>query len=154
VTSADAAVIDHVVQAFAAVNGRLHRTDQFARRILALHARHGLEESLGIFAWAVVIGVHAEPVHVAAFEGLLFADYGDVVFRLAGDDAVIASDTGIQVDRHAPGVSFLRIIEGLVERELSRRLAFFREVRLFLVLLEAALLHQRTLAAVRRFHRL
>ena len=42
VARAHAAVVDHVVQAFGAVHGGLHRADQFARRVLALHARHRL----------------------------------------------------------------------------------------------------------------
>ena len=42
----------------------------------------------------------------AAPNCLLFADHRDIVFRLAGDDAVVAADAGVQVDRHAPGVRF------------------------------------------------
>ena len=43
VPRADAAVVDHVVQALGAVDGRPDRADQFARRVLAVHARHRLE---------------------------------------------------------------------------------------------------------------
>jgi hypothetical protein len=53
VARSDAAVVDHVVQAFAAVDGRLHGTNQFAGSVLALHAGHRLEESFGIVAWAL-----------------------------------------------------------------------------------------------------
>src|SRR5439155_3900526 len=42
VARAYAAVVDHVVEAFARVTGRLHGTHQLAGRILAVHARHGL----------------------------------------------------------------------------------------------------------------
>ena len=36
---------------------------------------------------------------------LLLADHRDVVLGLAGDDAGVAADAGVQVDRHAPGVA-------------------------------------------------
>src|SRR5208282_4989078 len=155
VTCADAAVIDHGIQAFAAVQRGLHRTNQLAGRILALHAGDGLKEALGIFARAIVISVHAQPVHVAAAERLILANHGDVILRLAGDDAVIAPDAGVQVDCHTPGVSLLGIVDWrLVECKSLRRLAFFREAWLFLVLVQIAILHQRALAAIRSFHRL
>ncbi len=148
VARADAAVVDHVVQAFARVNGRLYRTNKLAGRVFALHARDRLEETLGIVTRPVVISVDAQPVHVAALERLLFADDRNIVFRLAGDDAVVASDAGIQVDRHAPRVRFLLVgkLLGLIEREIFRRLFFLREVRLFLVFLETALHHERAFA--------
>src|SRR6185369_1243919 len=44
----DAAVVDHVVQAFRAVHGRADRTDQLARRVLAVHARDRLEGVLRV----------------------------------------------------------------------------------------------------------
>ena len=43
VPRADTAVVDHVVQPFVAVHGGADRADDLARRVLALHARHGLE---------------------------------------------------------------------------------------------------------------
>src|SRR5258706_5933189 len=43
VAGADAAVVDLVVQALVAVHGGGHRADLLARRVLALHARQGLE---------------------------------------------------------------------------------------------------------------
>ena len=42
VTGADAAVVNHVIQAVAAVICGLHRADQFAGSVLALHAGHRL----------------------------------------------------------------------------------------------------------------
>ena len=84
--------------------GGAHRADDFAGSVLALHAGHGLEVCLGIVAVALIVGVDANPVHVAAEDGLLLADDGDVVLRLAGDHAVVAADARVQVDRHAPGV--------------------------------------------------
>ena len=120
------------------------------------HCMHGhrLEKCLGIVAVALVVGIDANPVHVAADDGLLFADDGDVVLRLAGQHAVVAAHAGVQVDRHAPGVVFFFIGIGLVEREPGRGLVFLREVGLFAVFLERGLAHQRTMAAVGRVHAL
>ncbi len=87
VARTDTAVVNHVVEAFAAVVGSLHGADQLARSILALHTRHRLAVDLGIFDVAVEIAVDAQPVHVAAVMYFLFADYRDVILRLAGDHA-------------------------------------------------------------------
>src|SRR5262249_52313333 len=87
-----AAVVDHVVQALGRVRGRADGADQFAGRVLALHARHRLEIRLGILAVALVVGVNAQPVHVTAPIDLLLAHDRYIVFRLAGDDAVVAAD--------------------------------------------------------------
>ena len=102
-----AAVVNHVIQAFGAVRGRAHRTNQFAGRVLALHARDRLEVRLGIIAIALIIGIHAQPVHVAAFVDLVLADDRNVVFRLAGNDAIVAADARVQINRHAPGIRLL-----------------------------------------------
>ena len=130
-----------------------HRANQFAGRVLTLHARHRLEKTLWIVPRTVVVGVDANPVHVAALERLLLPNHGNVVLRLAGNNAVVAAHAGVQVDRHAPGIGFLGVVHVRIEREFLRHLAFLGEVRFFLVLLEIALLHQRTLSD-RSFHRL
>src|SRR5205807_1120756 len=44
IARADAAVVDHVVQAVAAVDGGGDGTNQLTRRIFAVHARHRLKE--------------------------------------------------------------------------------------------------------------
>ena len=43
-----------------------HGTDVFARRVLALLARHGLADHVGIFLAALEVAVQADPVHLAA----------------------------------------------------------------------------------------
>ena len=106
IARAHAAVVDHVIQAFAAVNRRAHRADHFAGSVLALLARHRLEVSLGIVAVALEVGIDAKPVHVPSENRLLLAHDRNIVFRLAGDDAVIAAHAGIHIDRHAPRVRF------------------------------------------------
>src|SRR5581483_287182 len=137
---ADAAVIDHVVQAFRAVHSRMHWADRLARRVLAVHARHGLEERpFGFGLVALVVSVDANPVHLAAARDLFFADDGNVVFRLAGDHAAVTADATVQVDRHAPGVAvaLIFVIEILIQREFVKffllRLPFLRQL-IFLVL--------------------
>ncbi len=136
--------------------GRAHGADHFAGRVLALHAGHGLKVGFGIVAVALVVGVDANPVHVAANDALLLADDGDVVFRLAGDHAVVAAHAGVEIDRHAPGVSFFFIGIWLVKREAGRGFGFFGvcEVWVFTIVVERGFADQRTIAAIGRVHRL
>ncbi len=83
---ADAAVVDHQVEAVMVVHGGVHRADDLARRVLAMHARHRLERDVGRVRRPGVIAVDAQPVHDRGwFEHLFLADDRDVVFRLAGD---------------------------------------------------------------------
>ena len=107
VARADTAVVDHVVQPFVGVHRRADRTHHFARRVLALHAGNGLEVGLGVVDRAAVVGVDADPVHFTAGQHLLFADHGNVVLRLAADDARVAADARVHVDGHAPLVPFV-----------------------------------------------
>ncbi len=160
IARAHTAVIGHVVQAFAAVNGGADRAHHFAGRVLALLARHGLEIRLGIVAIAgrliriLVVGVDTDPMHVAADGALFFADHRNVVFRLAGEHAIVAPHTGVQVNRHAPRVIFLFIRIRLVERESGRGVfvLFLREVGIVAVFLERAFARQRAVVAVGRVH--
>src|SRR5205823_9765911 len=117
VARADAPVVDHVVQALGAVHRRAYGANLFARRIFALLARHGLEERLGIVERFIlsariadvgfdvpVVAVDANPVHLSSAHNLLFADHGDVVFRLASHDAGVASVAAVQVNGHRPAI--------------------------------------------------
>src|SRR5579871_235392 len=154
IARAHAPVVHHVVQAFGAVQGRAHRADQFAGRVLTLHAGHRLKVRPGMVAVALVVGVDTQPVHVPPAHNLLFPHDGDVVLRLAGHDAVVAAHAAIHVDRHAPGIVLLGIIVVRIQRQFARHLLFLRELRLFLVFLKAGFTHLRTAVAVRRVHRL
>src|SRR5262249_23485194 len=98
VPRADAAVVDHVVQTFVAVNGGAHGADDLARRVLALHARNGLEIGLRIRDRTTVIGVDPDPMHLTSAQHLVLADDRDVVLGLTADDAGVATDAGIDVD--------------------------------------------------------
>src|SRR5207248_10504252 len=73
VTPSHAAVVRHDVQAVLAVDGRIDRANRFARRVLAMLARHRPMRDFGIlgplstvlavrFA-AGIIAINPEPVH-------------------------------------------------------------------------------------------
>ena len=139
---ADAAVVDHVVEPLGAVHRRADGTDQFARSVLALHAGDGLEESAdcvrssrGLFVGdrLFVVAIDADPVHFAAAHHLLFADDRDVVLRLAGDDARVAADAGIEIDGHAQrsrAVGHVLVVRSSLGRQfvvlVGRNSGFFR----------------------------
>src|SRR5207302_9568708 len=92
IARADATVVNHVIQAYGAVRGRVHRTDRLARRVLAMHARHRLEEWPDwIYFVAFVISIDANPVHLAAARHLFFADDRNIVLSLTSHRASIAT---------------------------------------------------------------
>src|SRR5271163_1012715 len=101
---ADAAVVDHVVEAFGAVYGGTDGANLLAGRVFALLAGDGLEEGFGIrerivilaagiagFGLDFVVAVDANPVHFAPAHHLVLANDGNIVFRLAGDHARVAT---------------------------------------------------------------
>src|ERR1019366_9200207 len=118
---AHAAVVDHVVEAFGAVRGGLHGAYQLARRVLAMHAGDGLVVDGGVALIALIVGIHAYPVHGAAPSYLVLPHHGDIVFRLAGNHAGAASGAGVKVDGHAPRVAFILPL-GIKRKFLRRRL--------------------------------
>ena len=115
VAGADAAVVDHLVQALVAVDGGVDRADVFAGRRLAVHTRERLHDHLGILERSRVVAVDADPVHLAALVDVLLADGGDVVLRLAGDDAGAAAGALVEVDRHRPLVVLAAVVDRLVD---------------------------------------
>ena len=79
---------------------------------------------LGIVHIAAEVAIDAQPVHLAPRFDLFFADDRDVIFRLAGDDAGVTADTGVQVDAHAPGIipfGRIRIERGLFHLGITKR---------------------------------
>src|SRR6185369_7926012 len=153
IACAHAAVVHHVIQTFAAVHRRTNRADHFAGSVLALLAGHRLEVGLGIGAVTLEISIHAQPVHVPPEHSLLLADDGDIVLRLASDNAVVAAHAGIHVDGHAPGVRLGRVGIRLVQGQFLRRLFFACKLWLLAVLLDTRSTHQRA-GAGGRFHSL
>ncbi len=129
VPRADAAVVDHVVQAFRAVGRRGDRADDLARRVLALLTGHRLVDRLHRLRRVDVAGevvVDADPVHLAVLAHLLLADHRDVVFRHAGDDAGAAAGARRQVDGHAPLVALVLVVR--VQRQrLGERVRHVRD---------------------------
>ena len=83
---------------------------------------------------------------------MFLADDGDVVLRLAGDHAIVAAHTGVQIDGHAPGVFLLAIVNVGVKRQLAWGLLFLRELRVVAIFLEARFPNQRPMCAVGRVH--
>src|SRR5215831_12301030 len=110
ITSADAAVIDLLVDALGAGGGREHRAYRFARRVSTVLAHHRLVDYGRIVLGTVVVVINTNPVHDPSALDLILSDDGNVVFRLAGDHASRASDARVQVDHHAPGVFALRLL--------------------------------------------
>src|SRR5262249_49399281 len=78
-TRAHAPVVDLDVQAFAVVNRRADGTHGLARRVLAVHARHGLEEHARCLHRSLVVSIDANPVHLAPARDLFLADRRYVV---------------------------------------------------------------------------
>src|SRR6202162_4717122 len=105
ITSPDATVIGHLIQSFRTVRGGSNRTHDFARRVFALHAGHGLVIHFRIFEPSAEIGVHADPMHGASQHYLLLANHRDVIFRLASDHASVTTHAFVQIDGHAPGIA-------------------------------------------------
>ena len=119
------------------MDGGVDRTDDFARGEFAMLATHRLErdlrilgedlvaratESGGLDLAVGVVAVQTDPVHLTTAQDLILADDRDVVLGLAGDNASVAADAGVQVDRHAPLVNtaeFLVIVERLTTRDFA-----------------------------------
>src|SRR5215471_3904601 len=80
-------------------------------------------------------------MHLASAHDLVFADDGDVVFRLAGDNAGVATVAAVEVDGHRPFVAVvgefgLAVVEG---KFLGRGLLeFMNEIRILAVFVQSA----------------
>src|SRR5206468_4234337 len=85
---------------------------------------------------ALEVAVDAYPVHLPAARYLDSAHNGYVVFSLARDHTGIATDAGVQVDRHAPGVPRTR--EPGIQRQIARRLGLARKAGIALIFRDRA----------------
>ena len=65
-------------------------------------AHHGLRKHFRILRITGEVAIEANPGHVAIFANLVFSDDRNVVFRLAGNDAGIATCASIEIHRHSP----------------------------------------------------
>src|SRR5262245_1073706 len=147
VARAYAAVVNLQVQPFGVVDRGVHWTDGLAGRGLAMLTHHRLEIDLRVGGPAAEVGVDPQPVHDAPPDDHLLADVRRVVFRLARDDAGVATGAGVHVNRHAPGVErSLPAVDGFrffvipvrVDRQLfARRVrAVMQNMRILLVFFE------------------
>src|SRR5437762_6781074 len=91
----------------------------------ALPIWNGLMIEPRIIDLAGFVCIDADPMHLAAACNLLLADYGNVVFRLAGNRACAATDAGAKIDNHSPCVSAVLKLIRIVERFVRWRF-FFR----------------------------
>src|SRR5271166_3491721 len=116
-----ATVVRHLVEPLGAVRRRPHRADDLARGLFTVHAGHRLEVYRGIFcALAFEVTIDADPLHFARGEHLVATDDRDVVLGLASGDTGPAAGTGVEVDRHAPGVAhplFVALLWGRIVEE-------------------------------------
>ena len=133
---------------FGTVRGGLHRADVFAGRVFALHAGNGLLDHFGIVLIARVVAIHADPVHFAAAQHLIFADHRSVVFRHAGDHAGVAAGAGRQVDRHAPLVALVVGELGIDGVDFGNFRHLLDELGVLLVFLDGDFAGQRTAVLV------
>src|SRR5262249_6469237 len=99
--------------------------DQFARRVLTLLARDGLVVQIGLFQRAGVVRIDADPLHQTAAIDLIFADNGDVVLRLARNDAGAAPGAGVHIDRHTPRIALAVVPIGIQGEVVGRILEAF-----------------------------
>src|SRR5579883_903608 len=88
----DTAVVDHKVETLMIMDSGMYGTNHFARRVLAMHARHRFERSIRRIGGARIVSIDPQPMHHALFEDLILADHGHIVLCLAGDHAGLASD--------------------------------------------------------------
>ena len=102
VTSTDATVVSHRIDAFLRVNRRRDRANLFTRSRFAVHAGNRLLNDVRVVLVALEIAVNSQPVHFAAIKHLFAANNRHVVFALTSHHASTAADALAQVDRHAP----------------------------------------------------
>src|SRR5437763_1173284 len=126
------------------MHGRADWTDQFTRRVLAMHAWHRLMLEPGIVDRAGFVGVDANPVHFPPARDLIFANHRNVVLGLARDRARAATNAGAEIDHHSPGVTAIFEFTWMIQR-LVMRGVLFRSRALFCVrdkYLQGSLYHE------------
>src|SRR4029077_478877 len=132
--------------------------NRFARRVLAMLARHWLVYNLRIlrpFTAVLVVrsaagvkAINPEPGHNSALRPLQLADDRDVVLGLTGDHTGTTPGTHVQIDTHSPLLRCLQRRMGVDARWRMRQLFlsrnFFRELIVFAVALQSRLAYKAT----------
>jgi len=83
-----------------------------------MDAGHRLVRHPRVSGVTLEVAVQADPVHLSAFGHLLLADDRDIVLGLARHHAGVATDAGVQIDGHAPGMAGVLLL--LPERDERR----------------------------------
>ena len=106
-------VISHLVQTFTAMVGSGNRANVFAWRVIAMLAKHGLENSLNAIR---IVGVTAEvtvdtqPCHIVKTQYLTFTYNRYIVFCCTGYHTGAATKTTVQIYTHAPFNTWLIVM--------------------------------------------
>src|SRR5688572_23459072 len=90
-----------------------NRTYVFARRIIAMLAKHWLENGLNTFRIVVVTGeisINPQPVHVVKTHYLFLTHHRNIILDMTGSHAGMTTYAGVQVDGHTPFDSGLFMI--------------------------------------------
>ena len=77
-------------------------TDGLAGRLIALLAEDRLEADAGIWKIAFPVALDTNPMLGAAPRSLVFSRRGNIVFRVARDNAGFASGAAVKVDHQSP----------------------------------------------------
>ena len=123
VTSSNATVVGHRIDAFVRVHGCRNWANLFTRCRFAVHAGNRLLNDIRVLFGSLEVTVDTQPMHLAALDHLLATDNRNIVFALASNHAGIASSALGQVDRHAPlrNVAVVWIFFDHVHRFFPRR---------------------------------
>ena len=110
VTGTDAAVVDHIVKAFFAVNGGGNWANLLTWGVLTLHTPEWLRKHLRRLLVTDKVPVNSEPMHFATLLDLVLANNWDIVFGGAGNDTRVTAGTRCEVDRHTPFMTFVFVL--------------------------------------------
>ena len=107
VARAHATIVDHRVETFRIVVGRINRADHLATGVATLLTEHRHHPGFKVVPVALDVTLHAQPRHFAANRRALFAHDRKVVLRVAGDHAGRTPVAAVEVNRHAPAIGLV-----------------------------------------------
>ena len=102
VARSNAAVVDLNIQALLVVVRSVHRAHGLTGGIVAVLAEHRQEARLYIGVFTFPIALYANPVHRALLQYNVLKVERDVVFRMASDDASLATGAAVEIHYHTP----------------------------------------------------